>query len=199
MREIISKARTQLNSLNTLVSLKEKQLEELEQSQEVVDKSHRICQSVAKKTQDSLSVQLDSLINLALETCFPNQYEFKTSFIENRGKTELQFVLTDKITGKDNDDIIDGFGGGLIDVVSLALRLCLHTLEGSSKLVVLDEPFKFLSQDLRSKAANLIQELSHKLDLQFIIITHIPEIADVGDRLFEVKKIDGISNTTVVR
>ena len=199
MREIISKARTQLNSLNTLVSLKEKQLEDLEQSQEVVDKSHRICQSVAKKTQDSLSVQLDSLINLALETCFPNQYKFKTSFIENRGKTELQFVLTDKITGKDNDDIIDGFGGGLIDVVSLALRLCLHTLEGSSKLVVLDEPFKFLSQDLRSKAANLIQELSHKLDLQFIIITHIPEIADVGDRLFEVKKIDGISNTTVVR
>ena len=199
MREIISKARTQLNSLNTLVSLKEKQLEDLEQSQEVVDKSHRICQSVAKKTQDSLSVQLDSLINLALETCFPNQYKFKTSFIENRGKTELQFVLTDKITGKDNDDIIDGFGGGLIDVVSLALRRCLHTLEGSSKLVVLDEPFKFLSQDLRSKAANLIQELSHKLDLQFIIITHIPEIADVGDRLFEVKKIDGISNTTVVR
>ena len=199
MREIISKARTELNSLNTLISLKEKQLDELKNSQEVVDKSHRICQSVAKKTQENLSIQLDSLINLALETCFPNQYKFKTSFVENRGKTELQFVLTDKITGKDNDDIIDSFGGGLVDVVSLALRLCLHTLEGSSKLIVLDEPFKFLSQDLRSRAANLIQELSHKLNLQFIIITHIPEIAEVGDRLFEVKKIDGVSNVTTVR
>lgn len=199
MRDIILKARTQLDSLNFLLSRKEEQLGELKVSQEVVDKSHRICQSVAKKTQENLSIQLDSLINLALETCFPNQYEFKTSFTENRGKTELQFVLFDKITGKTNDDILDGFGGGLIDVVSLALRLCLHTLEGSEKLIVLDEPFKFLSQDLRSRASSLLQELSHKLNLQFIIITHIPEIMEVGDRIFEVKKIDGISNVAVVR
>ena len=199
MREIISKARMKLDSLNTLLLERESQLENLKQLQEIVDKSQRICQSVAKKTQENLSIQLNGLINLALETCFPNQYEFRTNFIENRGKTELRFVLYDKRTKTETDSIMDSFGGGLIDIVSLALRLCLHTLEGSGKLIVLDEPFKFVSQDLRLRAASLIQELSHKLNLQFIIITHIPEIAEVGDKIFEVKKTDGISNVSVVR
>lgn len=198
LREAIAKGRGKLDSANSLLAQRKARLEELEASRTVVERSHGICQSVAKMTQENLSVQLDSLINLALNTCFPNQYRFDTRFVENRGKTELRFVLTDLNTGKENDDIINGFGGGLVDVVSLALRLCLHSLDDSESVIVLDEPFKFLSRDLRSQAACLIRELSERLNLQFIIITHIPEIEEIGNKVFQVEKEDGISKIRVI-
>ena len=198
MRDIIEKAKMQLDSQRLLLTQRKERLEELTNLQEVVDKSQRLCQSVAKKTQESFSIQLKSLINLALETCFPNQYTFDTEFVENRGKTELRFVLIDNRTNQKTDDILYSFGGGLVDVVSLALRLCLYSLERSDNLIILDEPFKFLSVDLRPKAAELLKELSYKLNLQFIIITHIPEIAEIADKLFKVEKIDGISNVEIL-
>ena len=191
--DVIQKARVQLDSQKLLLSQRQERLEELTKEQETIDRAQRLCQSVAKQTQENLSVQLSGLINLALETCFPGQYTFNALFVENRGKTELKFVLVDNKTSQPDDDILSGFGGGLVDVVSLALRLCLHTLEKGDNLIVLDEPFKFLSVDLRPKAAQLLKELSHKLNLQFVIVTHIPEIEEVADKLFRVQKIDGVS------
>lgn len=187
-----------LDLQKTLLTQRQNRYDSLVKMQEVIDHSQRLCQSVAKKTQDNLSLQLKSLINLALETCFPGQYTFDAQFVENRGKTELKFILIDNLTGQVNDDILYSFGGGLVDVVSLALRLCLYSLEKSDNLIVLDEPFKFLSVDLRPKAALLLKELSYKLNLQFIIITHIPEIEEVADKLFKVQKVDGVSRVEVI-
>ena len=43
-------------------------------------------------------------------------------------------------------------------------------------LVVLDEPFRFLSAEYREKARDLIVVLAAELNVQFIIVTHIQEL-----------------------
>jgi DNA repair exonuclease SbcCD ATPase subunit len=58
----------------------------------------------------------------------------------------------------------------------------------------MDEPLRFLSEDLQEKASLMIKELSKKLKLQFIIITHEPTLATYADKEFRVTIKNGISN-----
>lgn len=85
---------------------------------------------------------------------------------------------------------IDENGGGVVDIVSFALRIALWNIKKGKKLnaLILDEPFRFISEDLRYKAGEILKQLSEKLKLQFIIVTHDPNIIEIADRSFLVKK-----------
>jgi DNA repair exonuclease SbcCD ATPase subunit len=43
--------------------------------------------------------------------------------------------------------------------------------------MILDEPFRYLSEEYRPKVAVLLEKLAEEFDFQFIIVTHIPELA----------------------
>jgi DNA repair exonuclease SbcCD ATPase subunit len=50
----------------------------------------------------------------------------------------------------------------------------------------LDEPLRFLSSDNQEKASRMIKELSQRLGIQFIIVTHESILASYADKVFEV-------------
>ena len=82
-------------------------------------------------------------------------------------------------------------GGGVVDVACFALRTACYVLEqGIDNVIVLDEPMKFVSEDLRERVCEVIKTLSWKLGVQFIIVTHIPEFVNMADRVFKVRKND---------
>lgn len=150
-------------------------------------------QDVAQKTQSKLKLQIEDIVNLALETCFPNEYEFRIDFNVSRGKTEAELIFLSKLTGNKIDPM-NASGGGVVDLTSFALRIACYTLQyNTNNVIVLDEPFRFISRDLQDKAGQILKSLSQKLGLQIIMVTHIPELVNVADKIFEVKKIDGIS------
>ena len=150
-------------------------------------------QDVAQKTQSKLKLQIEDIVNLALETCFPNEYEFRIDFNVSRGKTEAELIFLSKLTGNKIDPM-NASGGGVVDLTSFALRIACYTLQYNiNNVIVLDEPFRFISRDLQDKAGHILKSLSQKLGLQIIMVTHIPELVNVADKIFEVKKIDGIS------
>ena len=150
-------------------------------------------QDVAQKTQSKLKLQIEDIVNLALETCFPNEYEFRIDFNVSRGKTEAELIFLSKLTGNKIDPM-NASGGGVVDLTSFALRIACYTLQYNiNNVIVLDEPFRFISRDLQDTAGHILKSLSQKLGLQIIMVTHIPELVNVADKIFEVKKIDGIS------
>ena len=58
--------------------------------------------------------------------------------------------------------------------------------------IILDEPFKHLSDDLQPLGSEVLKQLSDKLKIQFIIVTHRKEITGVADKIFEVsRRIEG--------
>ena len=150
-------------------------------------------QDVAQKTQSKLKLQIEDIVNLALETCFRNEYEFRIDFNVSRGKTEAELIFLSRLTGNKIDPM-NASGGGVVDLTSFALRIACYTLQYNiNNVIVLDEPFRFISRDLQDKAGQILKSLSQKLGLQIIMVTHIPELVNVADKIFEVKKIDGIS------
>ena len=53
---------------------------------------------------------------------------------------------------------------------------------------ILDEPLRFLSGDNQERASSMIKEVSQRLGIQFIIITHNQVLASYADKVFETSK-----------
>ena len=84
---------------------------------------------------------------------------------------------------------MESSGGGVVDVSSFALRIATWSLSKTNNVIILDEPFKHLSNDLQSRAGEILKRLSEKLKLQILMSTHIEDIIDVADRVFEVRRV----------
>ena len=92
---------------------------------------------------------------------------------------------------------MDAAGGGAVDIASFALRVTLWSLGKTAPVIVLDEPVKFVSRDLQSRAGLMMRELSERLGLQFIIVSHDPDIIEGAHRTFRAQMKEGRSLLTV--
>ena len=157
-------------------------------------------QKVAQQTQEHLRFQIEDIVNLALETCFPGEYTFEILFEISRGKTNAELVFLDQKTGRQIDPM-NASGGGVVDLTTFALRIACYALEhNTDNVIVLDEPFRFLSRDLQERAGEILKTLSEKMNLQIIMVSHISEIINVADKVFEVKKgSDGVSKIKEIK
>lgn len=176
-----SQIQKQLQETKELKKFSEKKLRLIEEAQIFLQK-------VAQNTQEKLKFQIEDIVNLALESVFPNEYLFQMNFNVSRGKTEAELVFQDKRTGQTIDPM-EASGGGVVDLTCFALRISAFALEsGTDNLIILDEPFKFISRDLQERAGEILKKLSEKMKLQIIMVTHIPEFIEVADKVFEVRK-----------
>jgi len=159
-----------------------------------LESAQAFIQAVAKETQEQLRFRISDIVQLALDTCFPDEYTFTVDFDIKRGRTEatLKFMKAGKIV-----DPMKASGGGVVDLASFALRVASWTLGKTRNTIILDEPFRFVSLDLRPRAAAIVRELAEKLKVQFIIVTHDPTIVDVAHRIFEVSQKGGVSRVKV--
>lgn len=194
-RSRIDKAKGHRQNILITKDAFEYDIKHLKRNQRNVDQAQVILQTLAKETQDGIKYHITDIVNLALNAVFDDPYEFTIEFVfkNNKVAAELYFI-------KDGNKIdpLSSTGGGVVDIAAFALRIALWTLGNprSDNCIVLDEPLKWISKDLRPKAAEIIKELSNKLDLQFIIVTHMPELTEFADKIFEVRLRNGVSEVT---
>lgn len=185
--------------LKKSVEEKQSQISLMNQKLRLLEEAQVFLQKVAQETQQQLKFQIEDVVNLALETCFPGEYEFEILFNVSRGKTDAELVFKSQKTGKKIDPM-NASGGGVVDLTAFALRISSYALEqGTDNVIILDEPFRFISRDLQQRAGEILKTLSEKLNLQIILVTHIPELIDVADKVFIVKKVDGVSQIKILK
>jgi ABC-type glutathione transport system ATPase component len=184
-RDVLIRQRESLRQRLTTLSQSEKDLEE----------SRLIIQTVAKETQSQLQYHVSELVTLGLEAVFPDPYSLNLEFELKRGKSEAVLSFT-----RDGEESkvhpLSASGGGAVDVAAFGLRVALWSLRRprSRKSIILDEPFRFLSRDLQPRASNMLKEISDKLGLQFIIVSHEEDLVENADRVFVVKQKKGVSH-----
>ena len=186
------KIRIEHETLKKEIRTKKTSLRSLNTKSKNIDKAQSVVQIVAQETQKKLEYRVSELVTLALRI-FPDPYDMNLNFVKKRGKTEAEFTLS-----RGNSEAIDPLsasGGGVVDMASFALRLSLWSLQKprSRNLIIMDEPFRFLSTELQPKAGELLKQISEKLDLQFIIVTHEEELLESADKIFRVTQHKGVS------
>jgi len=149
------------------------------------DEAQQIVQAVAETIQEEAHDRIAGVVTRCLAAVFEEPYEFKIQFERIRGRTEarLQFVRDGMAINP-----IDSSGGGVVDVAAFALRVsCLMLARPAvRRVIILDEPFRFVSADRRGLVRAMLEGLSADLKIQMIIVTHMPEIQcgtiiDLGD------------------
>lgn len=184
-KNAIQKAKGAAGAIKTEIDTATSKALELSAEAIALEESQIFLQQVAQSTQNQLRIHIQDIVQLALDTCFPGEYEFCIEFEIKRGKTEAAIVF--KKDGQPIDPMTST-GGGAIDITAFALRIASWTLSRTRNTIILDEPFRFLSADLQPRAAEIMKELSDRLKLQFLVVTHSPTIVDVADRVFTVEK-----------
>jgi DNA repair exonuclease SbcCD ATPase subunit len=134
-----------------------------------------------------------------MEAVFDNPYQLKVNFQEKRGRTEAEILF---VKGDLEFPPLGNAGGGTIDVASLALRIAYWSMRRDKKirpLLLLDEPFSQLKGEVANRRAlAIIQEISHKLGLQIIMISDErvsrEDIIANADKVFHVYQKSGVSS-----
>ena len=115
--------------------------------------------------------------------------EFKIEINELYGKPNAEFyVLT-----KTEESIIKtkpelSRGGGVVDIISLALRIAFleiykPKIEGP---LILDEPAKHVSEEYIFNVADFLKKTSELFNRQIIMVTHNNHLSSIGTKAYRV-------------
>lgn len=157
-----------------------------------LEEAAAFAQQIAKETQEQVKFQLEDIVNLALRAVYGDMYVFAVEFEIKRGNSEAVLVLYKD--GERIDDPMNSTGGGVCDILSFALRIALLIISKNNRVLVMDEPFKYISKDLREQAIEIIKRISTDLQVQIICITHDEELIEYSDRIFVVSQDKGVSH-----
>lgn len=172
----IDDLRSELERVEKNLLEEEDRVDEAEKNLVRTQKAQEIIQLVAQAVQQKVHERIAGVVSSCLSSVFPDPYEFKILFERKRGKTEacIQFCRRGLVV-----DPLTASGGGVIDVTAFALRaacLMLHRPR-LTRLVVLDEPFRFVSEDFQENIRSMIEQLSSDLKIQILLVTHNETLA----------------------
>ncbi|GEA17776.1 ATP-binding protein [Moorella sp. E306M] len=186
--------------LTLLQKQKEAKLQDLEQAQEDI-RVWQLVQALFTKVSDYAREQLkrrvEQTVTAALQAVFADDdLEFRIEMRTVAGQPAADW----QVVSRYGDTVVaaspeDGRGGGITDVVSLALRLALMELARPKPggPVLLDEVGKHVSANYAPNVAVFLKEYARKTGRQVILITHQAALAEVADVSYQVSQRDGIS------
>lgn len=167
---------SRIDHLEATIDEEKQRLKDAELTLHRTQAAQEILQLVAQAVQQKAHERISSVVTSCLESVFgEDAYKFKIVFERKRGRTEAALRFT---RGGFDVDPLTASGGGVVDVAAFALRVACLMLHRPrlTKLVVLDEPFKFVSRGYRANVRAMLEELAKDLGLQILMVTHIDEL-----------------------
>jgi DNA repair exonuclease SbcCD ATPase subunit len=120
-------------------------------------------------TKESMG-SVEQLVTYGLQHVFTDLgLRFRLQIDTKRG---TQCVEPRLIDGTVDAPILDAFGGGPAAVVSFLLRLLVCRRLGLAPVLLLDEPFSFLSAQYVTPLAKLLRELADAAGVTLVLVTH---------------------------
>ena len=143
--------------------------------------------------REQLKVRIEETVTAAMQVAgFPGNLRFKVLLTERGGQPAAEWrIIGAREDGTEMETSVeDSHGGGLVDVVSLALRLALLQLSRPkpAPLVILDEPGKHVSAEYAPNVAFFLKQFGEQTGHQVIMVTHNDTLAEMADVATQVDK-----------
>lgn len=161
----------QLRSLKAQLKRNKAQTAETKTAAAALDEAVKWMLEMVQGLQAATHARLADVVSRCLVAVFgPDAYRFVILF-EGKGKVRFAFER-----GGEQFDPDDQVGGGVLDVAAFALRVAAVVATRSAKVLVLDEPFRFVSRQYRPAVADLLSVVSQEFGIQIIQVTHASEM-----------------------
>jgi DNA repair exonuclease SbcCD ATPase subunit len=196
LRNRLEQLKGEKNQLLTQIKQYRQQLRELKKQIIQYEKAREIIREVGLKTQQQLQYHISDITSLALEAVFDDPYTLKVEFVQRRNKTECDLLFVRN--GKEIDPL-EASGYGAVDIAAFALRVASWSMKTpkTRNTIILDEPMLSLSEDRQPLASRMLKEISERLGIQFIIVTHKELLTEYADKIFSVSK--GLSEVSSIK
>ena len=187
----ISELRRQVNSIRTALEIKKDKVETLGRRKENLEKkisdleidkleqASLILQKLSEKQREIAKTRLEELGSQALQYSLGNNYRMVIELSESRKRPQAFLYVIDDDKGVKTSPLDDN-GGGIIDIISIALRLVVlqahePVIDGP---IILDEPFKMVSKEYIPMLSDFLKKISNDFGRQIIMVTHNDFLAE---------------------
>ena len=141
--------------------------------------------SVSANYRDQLCNLFTSLVTEALTSIFEKDIRFNIKLYSYRNEPAIDVSVIENNLEVDPQK---SCGGGLNDIISFVIKILLIYLKKSSRIIILDEPLKFLSRDYIEQSSNFIHDISKRMNIQIILVSHKPDLEISCDKLITIEK-----------
>lgn len=163
---------------------------------ELYEEVRIVLQDMAKETRTAICSELEHVVTLCLQSVFGEKYSFEIEIDTSRNTTVIDFFVID---GRGPVPIRrppeDSMGGGIVDTCAIGLRWGLLQIVNPYPVgpILVDEPAKMVSSedDAVREIGNLLQELTHLIKKQCILVTHHEPIKETIEHAIFVKNVQG--------
>lgn len=179
---------------------KEQELAAARKDIEIWQQVQLLFSKVSEFARTQLKARIEETVTAALQAVFcDDRIRFEIDVRTVNGKPAAEWTVvscySDALVAASPED---ARGGGVTDVVSLALRLALLELARPKPdgPIILDEIAKMVSREYLPNVAVFLKQYLQKTGRQGLMITHAEALADVADVSYRVSQADGISEVT---
>lgn len=185
-----------------LIKQKAEQQKKLTNSIETISTWEQVQILLTKTSEyarEQLKARIEETVTAALQAVFGEGLEFRIIISTFRDQPAAEWQVVSKygdmeVAGNPQD----ARGGGITDIVSLALRLAMLELARPKVTgpVILDECGKHVSKEFSGNMAFFLKEYAAKAGRQVILVSHNEELANAGDKTYKVVK-NGLGESVV--
>jgi DNA repair exonuclease SbcCD ATPase subunit len=130
--------------------------------------------------------EIEQLVTFGLKSVFDDQALALRLMVET--KRGAQSMTPRLMSGGVEAPILDAFGGGPATLVAFLLRLLVCQRLKLAPILLLDEPFSFVSAEYTDNLASLLQELARANKIAIVMVTHEQRFLSYADRGYEAKE-----------
>lgn len=161
----------------------------IDQATDKLIRTSQFLQTLSDVTRQQIIERISAIVTDALQKIKDPNLTFKMLLSVERNQVDVSFVVVEKDTGNELD-IIHSSGGTIADLITFPLRvsLLLKWSPQLSRLLLMDEQFKFVAAQDRESLAEFIRQISEKLNLQILLVTHMSELTARAHKVFGVIK-----------
>lgn len=188
--------KTKKENLENRISEIKNEIKVHEEYLDLVNKAQILLKNTSEYARKQAITQIEIVVTRFLQYVFETDIEFRIELSEKSGVPSCEFYVVNRY-----DDLEiktrpeDSRGGGVVDIVSMALRISFITQMKRRSLgpLILDEPGKHVSNDYIFNLGEFLRELSKNLDMQIIMVTHNEYLKEISDSSQTVTIRNGIS------
>lgn len=165
-----------------------RRLSEINEEQETYVKAVEVLTLAQTVVREGVRNSFEEVITYGLQHILGSDYSFEMEFTRRGNLQEVSFNVKSR-TLAGGYDPLDTSGGGVIDIVSLALRVAIIELHQPriDGPIVLDESFKHLSRQHLYSAGGFLKALTERINRQIIMVSHKSEFEKEADKAITVK------------
>lgn len=163
-------------------------ISKLEHTIDITNKAVELLNLVQKVTRDRIKEQFESLVSWALNYVFQRPYKFVLVFSTRGNLQELKFAIKSPDCNEEIDPLTSR-GGGVLDIISLSLRLILMEIGKVNGFIIFDEGLeKVKGEENIARLNDFITQINKNFKRQIINITDAPNFKNnLGYNLIEIK------------